>query len=97
MKNTVQFALKRLPAPSQPLTFPEGFHRKKTFTTHQLAAFEGADELGVLAGEDGAGQVEHHAHCREQHEEGNLEANQTQIDYPLGEPRRENGLALQTF
>lgn len=97
LKDTEQLALQCFPAASEPLTFTERFFTESLSATHQLAAFEGADKLGILAGEDRAGQVEHHTHCREQHEEGDLEANQTQIDYPRGEPRRENGLALQTL
>lgn len=76
-----------------PLTFAESL----PCATHQLAAFQGADELGILAGEDGASEVEHHTHRREQHEEGDLEANQTQIDYPLGEAWREDDLVFQTL
>lgn len=41
--------------------------------THQLTSFQGLHQLSVLTGENGPGQVQHHAHCREEHEKGDLE------------------------
>lgn len=40
--------------------------------SHQLTLLQGVNELSVLAGENGARQVEHYAHCRQQHEECDL-------------------------
>lgn len=40
--------------------------------SHQLTVFQGVDQLSILAGEDGAGQVEHYTHCWQQHEESDL-------------------------
>lgn len=46
---------------------------------HQLTVFQRVDELSVLAGEDGSGQVEHHTHRRQQHEEGDLGGQQRSV------------------
>lgn len=62
-----------LASPLEPVTFTEELHR----ITHQLAACQGVHQLGVLTGEDGASQIQHHAHSREQHEKGDLETKQS--------------------
>lgn len=40
--------------------------------SHQLTVLQRVDELSVLTGQDGARQIQHHADCRQQHEEGDL-------------------------
>lgn len=47
-------------------------HGRGSSWSHQLTVFQGVDQLSVLAGEDGARQVEHHTHCWQQHEECDL-------------------------
>lgn len=48
-------------------------HVLSDFTVpHQLTVLQRVDELSVLTGQDGARQVQHHADCRQQHEEGDL-------------------------
>lgn len=47
------------------------------FITHQLTSFQGLYQLSVLTRENGTSQVQHYAHCRQQHEKGYLEKNKT--------------------
>lgn len=46
---------------------------ERLIRSYQLTFFEGVDKLSILAGEDGACQVEHHANCWQQHEECDLQ------------------------
>lgn len=57
--------------------------------THQLTSFQGLHQLSILTGENGPGQVQHHTHCREQHEKGYLEKNQAPCYYLLQEANKE--------